>query len=104
MKWCTSASNEAGATCTRFAKASYDRPAGGVFLRGRLAAIFPSYRIKFGIEAFFAPKEKALALEKYLRGGGIAILMVSDSGRAALKDVIPNPKPGRAPDADAGRE
>ena len=91
-----------------FAGASLERPAEGVFLRGRLATIVRPYRVRFGIEAFFAPKEKALELEKDLRNGGAAILMVSNSGRAALKDVIPNPKPGpdpdRAPDADAGRE
>ena len=89
-----------------FAGASLERPAEGVFLRGRLATIVRPYRVRFGIEAFFAPKEKALELEKDLRNGGAAILMVSNSGRAALKDVIPNPKPDpdRAPDADAGRE
>ena len=59
------------------------------------------YRVRFGIEAFFAPKEKALELEKDLRNGGAAILMVSNSGRAALKDVIPDPAPD--PDADPDR-
>ena len=55
-----------------------------------------------GIEAFFAPKEKALKLEKDLRNGGTAILMVARSGNAALKDVIPNPGP--RPDLDSERE
>ena len=81
-----------------FAGASLERPAEGVFLRGRLATIFSPYHVRFGIEAFFAPKEKALKLERDLRNGGIAILMVAGSGRAALKDVIPNP----TPDPDAG--
>ena len=35
----------------------------------------------------------ALALEKDLRQGGIAVLMVTGRGRAALEDVIPNPPP-----------
>ena len=45
-------------------------------------------RLKFAnINAFFAPKEKALALEKQLRKGAIAVLMVSSSGKAILKTV-----------------
>ena len=72
-----------------FAGAALERPAEGVFLRGRLATSSPPLRVKYGIEAFFAPRERALKLASDLRGGGIAILMVSGSGRAALKDVIP---------------
>ena len=37
---------------------------------------------------FFAPKEKALALEKQLRKKAIAVLMVSSSGKAILKTVV----------------
>ncbi len=44
--------------------------------------------IKYGIEAFFAPRERALQLEKDLRGGGVAVLMVSSGGKARLMDVI----------------
>ena len=67
--------------------ASLEKPKQGVFLRGRLNG----YLVKYGIEAFFLPKEKALALEKELRsGGGIAVLMVTDSGQVALKDVKGN--------------
>ena len=84
-----------------FAGASLERPAEGVFLRGRLATVDAPYRVRFGIEAFFAPKERALELEKDLRNGGIAILMVSGSGRAALKDVVPDPNPAPTPDADS---
>ena len=89
-----------------YAGASLEPPAGGVFLRGRLVTISAPYRVRFGIEAFFAPKERALELEKDLRNGGIAILMVSGSGRAALKDLIPNPspRPEHTPGSDAGRE
>ena len=88
------------------AGASLDRPAGGVFLRGRLATSHPPYRVRYGLEAFFAPKERALALEKELRNGGTAVLMVSGSGRAALKDVIPKPDaaPDPSPDPDPDRQ
>ncbi|MCE2542976.1 MAG: GDYXXLXY domain-containing protein [Acidobacteria bacterium] len=67
------------------------RPFDGIFLRGRIVRNSRPLRIDFGIEAFFAPKERALKLERELRDGGTAILMVSESGQAALKDVIPNP-------------
>ena len=82
-----------------YAGVSLEPPSEGIFLRGRVAGFLPEYQfVRYGIEAFFAPKERALALEKDLRGGGTAILMVSDSGRAALKDVIPNQEPGAPPD------
>jgi len=84
-----------------FAGASFERPAEGVFLRGRLATVTAPYRVRYGIEAFFAPKEEALELEKGLRNGGIAVLMVTGSGRAALKDVVPEPNPAPTPDADS---
>ena len=70
-----------------------------MFLRGRVIGFLPEYQwVRYGIEAFFAPKEKALELEKELRNGGIAVLMVARNGRAALKDVIPAENPG--PDTD----
>lgn len=85
-----------------FAGASLDRPAGGVFLRGRLTGNSRPLRIRYGIEAFFAPKERALKLERDLRDGGAAILMVTGRGRAALKDIIPHPgsAPSAGPDSD----
>jgi len=73
-----------------FAGASLDKPDGGVFLRGRIANNYPPYRVKYGIEAFFAPKQKALQLERELRDGGVAVLMIADSGRVALKDIVPD--------------
>ena len=84
-----------------YAGASLDPPTEGVFLRGRLATVIAPYRVRFGIEAFFAPKERALELEEDLRNGGTALLMVSGSGRAALKDVVPVPNPAPTPDADS---
>jgi uncharacterized membrane-anchored protein len=74
----------------RFASVSLKKPDEGVFLRGRIANNYPPYRVNYGIEAFFAPKEKALQLEEELRDGGIAVLMVADSGRVALRDVVPD--------------
>ncbi len=63
-----------------------------MFLRGSIAEFDPTYRVRFGIEAFFATKEKALALERDLGEGGIAVLMVAGNGRAVIKEVIPNVK------------
>ncbi len=72
--------------------ASLSKPDTGVFLKGRIQnRRYESHhqlRIKYGIEAFFAPKDKAIALEKTLTKNGIAVLMVSDSGKARLKEVI----------------
>ncbi len=71
------------------AGASLDKPDEGVFLRGHIVKNYPPYQVEYGIEAFFAPKTKALKLEQDLRSGGVALLMVTDSGRVALKDVVP---------------
>ena len=88
-----------------YAGVSLEPPSEGIFLRGRVAGYRPPYQVvRYGIEAFFAPKEKALKLEKDLRNGGTAILMVSRSGKAALKDVIPNPRPRPEPDPDPSPE
>ena len=82
-----------------YAGVSLEPPSEGVFLRGRVVGYLPEYqRVRYGIESFFAPKEKALALEKDLRNGGIAVLMVAGNGRAALKDVIPDPPPEASTD------
>ncbi|WP_445361501.1 GDYXXLXY domain-containing protein [Microbulbifer sp. EKSA005] len=74
------------------ASVSLEQPQGGVFILGRVAGqnfwnSSDSYRIRYGIEAYFAPKEKALDLEKQLRDGGVAELMISADGRASLKVV-----------------
>ncbi len=72
---------------------SLDKPKTGIFIRGRVSQkryheSHSRYLVKYGIEAFFAPKEKALALEKSLRDEGVAVLMVSKSGKARLKNII----------------
>ena len=69
-------------------------PENEVYLQGRVLRSYhagntSNIRLKFAnINAFFAPKEKALALETQLRKGAIAVLMVSDSGKAILKKVV----------------
>lgn len=65
------------------------RPESGVFIRGRVRWDANRIRIRYGIEAFFARKEKALALERELRYGGLATVMVAGNGKATLKDVSP---------------
>ena len=74
--------------------ASLAPPTTGVFIRGRIqtprwTSTPTHYRVKYGIEAYFAPKDKALALEKELRGGGVAMIMLAANGKASLKAVLP---------------
>ena len=77
---------------------SLEKPEQGMFIRGRLQErhwlfnLGSNHVINYGIEAFFAPKERALQLERDLRNGGIAVVMVASNGKATLKDVIPSPK------------
>jgi len=69
-------------------------PLSGLFLRGRLTQTWPGteqpLRVRYGIEAWFAPKAKALEIEAAARrsqGEGArayAVIAVSGSGRAAL--------------------
>ncbi len=75
-----------------FDSASLLQPEKGLFIRGRIQtprwARSNTYQVRYGIEAYFAPKKKALELEKRLRDGGIAVVMLAADGKAALKDVI----------------
>ncbi len=73
-------------------QASFEQPDAGLYIRGRIIYgwIKDEYNVKYGIEAFFAPKEDALALENKLRDGGVAVVMVAENGKATLKDVIDN--------------
>lgn len=71
-----------------------EQPLSGLFLRGRLTQTWPGteqpLRVRYGIEAWFAPKEKALAIEQAVRrrqgqeARAYAVVAVSRSGRAAL--------------------
>lgn len=60
-------------------------PIQGDFIRGRVRSNYGDVlSIDYGIEAFFMPKEKALAVEKEMRGTGTAMVRVfiSDTGKA----------------------
>lgn len=75
-----------------YAGASLDKPDHGVFIRGRIQKYSrrnksEKYRVKYGIEALFAPKEKAMKLETDLRKTGVARIMLASSGKAALLGV-----------------
>ena len=76
------------------------KPDSGVFLRGRIQKLPYYYRrrnsnnaltgtvtVKYGIEAFFAPKEEALRLERELRSSASAVLMVDSNGKARIKEI-----------------
>ena len=72
-----------------------NKPSKGIFIRGRIQNKYyrknrDEYRVKYNIEAFFAPKDKALEIEKKLRRGGIAVLMVMKNGKVALKAIESN--------------
>ncbi len=76
-----------------FSSASLQKPESGVFIRGRIQrrverGEYEQFRIRYGVEAFFAPKERALALEESLGEGGIALLRVSDTGKARLVNIV----------------
>ncbi len=71
-----------------YAGLSLEKPESGVFIRGRLQNGRNRQRVKYGIEAWFAPKLEALRLERELRDGARAVLMIDRSGKAALKDII----------------
>lgn len=77
-----------------FSAAAIEKPTSGIFLRGRVENNRWSrdgvrhFRINYGIEAFFAPKEKALEMERKLRNGGVAVLMVSSGGKARIHSII----------------
>lgn len=66
-----------------------EKPDTGIFIAGRVTRIYSNrLRIKYGIEAYFAPKEEALRLERELRQSAVAVLMISPSGKAVLKSIV----------------
>ena len=72
---------------------SLTEPGSGLFIRGRLRPHrwdAEQANVLYGIEAFFAPKEQALALEDELRDGGVAVVMIAANGKATLQDVVAN--------------
>lgn len=73
--------------------ASLTPPESGLYVRARVHRLMtrvlasPIGVTIPNIEAFFAPKQKALQLERDLRNGGVAVLMVAANGSVAIKDV-----------------
>lgn len=71
-----------------FASASLQKPESGIFLRGRVEySTGEQFSVLYGIEAYFAPFEEALELERELRDRAVATLAVSAGGRARLKAI-----------------
>lgn len=65
-----------------------DKPLSGIFIRGRIAhATAGGYRIKYGIEAYFMPKEKALKAQHSLREGALAVIYLLGNGKAAIAQL-----------------
>ncbi len=80
-----------------FHRVALEPPVVGLYLRGRLDLTRHSrraknFRVRYGIEAWFAPKDKAIALEMQLRGGAIAVLKVAGNGAARLQAIEDKPK------------
>jgi uncharacterized membrane-anchored protein len=68
-----------------------EAPAQGSFIRGRVKNRWRNQdeiRISYGIEAYFAPKREALALERRLRSGALAEVSLASNGKAALKSIL----------------
>ncbi|MBW8184706.1 GDYXXLXY domain-containing protein [Shewanella nanhaiensis] len=68
-----------------------EMPSEGDFIRGRVRSHYGEVlSIDYGIEAFFMPKEKALAVEKEMQGTGTAQVEVyiSSSGKARAVGFI----------------
>ena len=68
-----------------------EAPAQGSFVRGRVKNRWrkqEEIRISYGIEAYFAPKREALALERRLRSGALAEVSLASNGKAALKSIL----------------
>lgn len=81
----------------RFHSVALEPPVVGIYLSGRLDLSrgswrADSYRVRYGIEAWFAPKDKAIALEVQLREGAIAVLKVAGNGAARLQAIEEKPE------------
>jgi len=72
-----------------------EEPTSGLFMRGRTGKNWhlqgaPMIEVSYGIEAFFAPKDKAMALEEQLNHPHRAVIKVNANGRARLKGIVSN--------------
>ncbi len=61
-----------------------EKPDSGVYIRGRIKGERNGYLLKYGIEAYFMPKEKALKAERSVRQGATAQIYLLSSGKAAI--------------------
>ena len=66
----------------------HERPKSGVYIRGRVKGVDGGYRMKYGIEAYFMPKEKALKTEHSVRQGANAEVFLLDNGKSAIATLI----------------
>ncbi len=65
-----------------------NQPKSGTFIRGRISSnTGGSYRVKYGIEAFFMPKAKALKAQKDIGKGATAVIYLLDNGKAAIAEL-----------------
>jgi len=75
----------------RATEVSLDEPDSGPFIRGRIDRVDSrgqELTLRFGTEAYFLPREKALALESELRREkAIAVVKLAPNGKAALVEV-----------------
>lgn len=63
----------------------HNKPDNSIFIRGRVSSVSSqAIRLKYGIEAYFMPKEKALKVEATLRRGGNAQIYLLNNGKAAI--------------------
>lgn len=71
-------------------KASHEPPEQGPFIRGRvLWAGSERIRVAYGIEAYFMPKQKALAAQAAVRSKEAwAQVYLLDNGKAAIADLV----------------
>ena len=70
-------------------------PTSGLFIRGRTGENWhhqgaPMIDVTYGIEAYFAPKDKAMVLEEQLNHPHRAVIMLNTDGRARLKGIVSN--------------
>jgi len=81
----------------RFADVTLDQPQKGVFIRGRVSRVDSDsgrLNVRYGIEAYFLPRERALEMEARLRQEkAIAKVMLARSGKAALVEVLSSAQP-----------
>lgn len=64
-----------------------EKPLSGVFIRGRIIREGTRLRMKYGIEAYFMPKKKALTAERSLRQGADAEVYLLENGKAAISSL-----------------